>query len=349
MNRPLGIGVAGAGRFAAFCVDAFADLPEARVVAVMDADRTRAEAIAPSGTATYVDLDALLDDPAVDLVHIATPPSLHGPFAERAAEHGKHVFLEKPLATTLDAAHAALAAVERAGVQLSIDYVLRHHPLHRQVIELTRSGALGGLQHFALENFASSQSLPPEHWFWDPAISGGIHVEHGVHFIDLCLALAGREPDRVAGGIQLRPDGRADRASAWLRFGEAMAATFYHSFNRTASTERTTIRLAYERGSLAIEGWIPTRLVMEGSVREGARETLRGLFGDGLHTVEGAADEPGFVRVEATAEVPDRQGEYRLAVRAGMRNLVAAIHGTAPLQVTPGDGLRSLEIAIRAS
>lgn len=337
LNDPLGIGIVGAGRFAAFCVGAFDGLPEARVVAVMDMDRMRAEAIAPRGAAAYADLDALLDDPAVDIVHVATPPYLHGRVTQRAVERGKHVFVEKPLATTLDDARAALDAAERAGVRVSIDYVLRHHPLHRLAIELTHSGALGALQHFTLENFASSESLPPDHWFWDPALSGGIHVEHGVHFFDLCLALAGRGPDHVSGGTQRRSDGRVDRASAFLLFGDAMAATFYHAFNRT-TTERTTIRLAFERGHATIEGWIPTRLEVEGTAKPERLEKVRTLFGSGIRE-----------RVSTVVERPDRQDDYRLAIRAGMSNLVAAIVRNEPLEVTAEDGLRSLDVALRAS
>lgn len=350
MNRPLGIGIVGAGRFTAFCVAAFEGLPGARVVAAMDADPGRAEALAPPGAATYADLEALLGDPAVDIVHVATPPYLHGPITQRAAECGKHVFVEKPLATTLEAARAALAAVDRAGVRVSIDYVLRHHPLHRLAIDLTRSGALGDLQYFALENFASSENLPPEHWFWDPAMSGGIHVEHGVHFFDLCLAMAGREPDEVSGATQVRSDGRADRVSALLRFGDAMAATFYHSFNRTAATERTTIRLAFSQGHATIQGWIPTRLDVEGTVQPEAVETLRSLFGSGLH---GITPSPGggrgIVGVAAAVERRDRQADYRQAIRAGIGNLARAIVRDEPLEVTAENGLRSLEVALRAT
>lgn len=350
MNDSLGIGIVGAGRFGAFCVAAFEGLPEARVVAVMDTVLKRAEAIAPRGAASHADLDALLDDPAVDIVHVAAPPYLHGPVTQRAAERGKHVFVEKPLATTLAHARAALDAAETAGVRVSIDFVLRHHPLHRLAIELTRSKALGALQHFTLENLASAESLQPDHWFWDPALSGGIHVEHGVHFFDLCLALAGREPDHVSGGIQRQSDGRADRASALLLFGDAMAATFYHGFNRTTATERTTIRLTFEQGRATIEGWIPTRLEVEGTVKPERIEKFRTLFGSGVREITPAAA-GGMVGVGVSAVVArsDRQDDYRLAVRAGMSNLVGAILRDEPLEVTAEDGLRSLEIALRAT
>jgi predicted dehydrogenase len=347
LNRPLGIGLVGAGRFAAFCVEAFESLSGARVVAVMDVDRTRAEAIAPPGAATYDDLEPLLDDPAVDIVHVGTPPYLHGPITQRAAEGGKHVFVEKPLATTLDGARAALAAAERAGVRVSIDYVLRQHPLNRLALELTRSGALGALQHFALENFASADSLPPDHWFWDPEMSGGIHVEHGVHFFDLCLVLAGRDADEVSGAAARRADGRVDRVSALVRFGDELIASFHHAFNRTGDAERTTIRLAFERGHATLHGWIPTRLDVEGTVAPEAVDTLRSLFGEGLRRTSTGGR--GKVAVTAAAEWPDRQGEYRRAIRAGMSNLVAAVTRNEKLDVTAEDGLRSLEIAVRAT
>jgi len=349
MTRPLGIGLVGAGRFGEFCVAAFADLPGVRIVAVTDAARDRAETVAAlaDGQATvHEDLEGLLDDPAVDIVHVGTPPYLHGPVARRAAERGKHVFVEKPLATSLAEGVGAVAAARLAGVQLSIDYVLRHHPLHRLAIALSRSGALGRLQLFALENFASCEALPPDHWFWDRARSGGIHVEHGVHFFDLCVALAGRLPDVVCGSTQRRPDGAADRMSALLGFGDELVASFHHAFNRAAATERTTIRLAFERGHATIEGWIPTRLAVEGEVSASEVTQLRKLFGAELVTIE---TRRGTVAVSGTAEAPDRQGEYRDAIRAGMSDLVAAIRGERPLAVTAEDGIRSLEIALRAT
>jgi predicted dehydrogenase len=316
----------------------------------MDTDRARAAAIAPPRAAIHDDFDALLDDPGIQIVHIGTPPFLHGSMAARAAERGKHVFVEKPLATSLAEARAAIDAATRAGVQLSIDYVLRHHPIHQLAITLSRSGALGGLRHFALENFASSEGLPPDHWFWDPAKSGGIHVEHGVHFFDLCIALVGREPSSVSGTQHHRADGRIDRVSAALGFGDQAAAVLYHSFDRAHATERTTIRLAFDRGDVVIDGWIPTRLEMQGLAFPDAVADLRVLFADALHTKEtdtGSGERA--VRVEAVREAPDRQGQYRAAVRAGMTDLIAAIEGVRPLQVTAADGLRSLEIALRAS
>jgi predicted dehydrogenase len=292
----------------------------------------------------------MLADPSVDIVHVGTPPFLHGPMARRAAERGKHVFVEKPLATTVAEAQAAMAAALDHGVRLTIDYVLRQHPLHRLAIALTRSGALGHLQQFALENFASAENLPAEHWFWDPSRSGGIHVEHGVHFFDLCFTLLGVDADVVTATAHRRSDGRVDRVSALLGFGDRAVASFYHSFNRTGPTERTTIRLAFRDGHVIIDGWIPTRLEMEGAVAPNAVAPLTSLFGDSLRIADaGRSRASATIPVNAVARAPDREHEYRLAVRAGMADLIAAIDGVRPLQVTASDGLHSLEVAIRAT
>jgi hypothetical protein len=129
-----------------------------------------------------------------------------------------------------------------------------------------------------------------------------------------------------------------------------MVATFYHSFTRAAATEATTIRLAFERGHATIEGWIPTRLEVEGTVRPEGVETLRTLFGTGLREIAPASSGGrALVGVVGVAERRDRQDDYRLAIRAGMGNLVGAIVRKEPLEVTAEDGLRSLEIALRAS
>ncbi|CAN5592421.1 hypothetical protein BH23CHL7_BH23CHL7_20020 [soil metagenome] len=350
MPETLGIGIVGAGRFAEFCIGAFDVLSGARVVAVMDVDLQRARAVAPPRAAVYAELGAMLDDPAVDIVHVGTPPASHGPIALRAIEARRHVFVEKPLAIRLHEAQAVVAAAEASGVVVSVDYVLRHHPLHKLALAVTRSGALGPLRHFALVNLASVKSVPVGHWFWDRAVSGGIHVEHGVHFLDLSLAHAGCEADSVSGVQQRRADGAVDRESALVRFGDEMVATFVHGFIRTAATERTTIGLYYELGQVTMNGWIPTDLQLDAVVDEAwAVAALRDLF-DGAAFDVAPFDEGGRrrQRVLAAAEAPDREAAYRAAIVAGMADLVdAAREGRQPL-VTARDAVRSLELALRA-
>lgn len=360
MREPLELGLIGAGGFGAFCLEAYQEMAEVRVAAVADIVEDRARSTAPEDAAVYLDYQALLADPRITIVAINTPPHLHAPMAIEVANAGKHIFVEKPLATSLPDAMKAKGAASDARVKLGINYVLRHHPLHRLAMAVVRSRALGQFQHWALENFAADDTLPSNHWFWDLDRSGGIHVEHGVHFFDLCNQLSGRSPDHVSGSYQAREDGRIDRVSAALRYGNEVLATFYHSFNQIGRFERTTIRIGCARGHIVIDGWIPTRLTLSGLVDESGLSTLVDYLGDRLRVIDqfdgaeaimthgGLTDRISAV-VQATAEETDRLLAYKRAIQTGMRDLVEAIYTGQPLQVSPDDAIQSLVVALAAS
>jgi predicted dehydrogenase len=354
----LGMGIVGLGGFGVFCLDAFADMPEITVAAAADSDPHRAALGTEFGARVYTRYEDLLADPGVQIVAINTPPYLHARMAIMAAQAGKHLFVEKPLATSLDDARTVIRAAHEAGVCLTVDYVLRFHPLHQLALKIVRSGAFGPLQHFSLENFASDDALLPGHWFWNPAQSGGIHVEHGVHFIDLCNQMAGRAPDSASGTA--RTNGRVDRVSATLRYGDDLLATFYHSFNQIGRIEQTTMRISCARGHLTLSGWIPTELALSGLVNSAGLAKLQDWLGGGLIVIEhfsgeratfahGGTSETLVASVKATVSAPDRQGDYKRAIQAGVRNLAAAIRGDAPLIVSPEDGLASLAVALAAT
>jgi predicted dehydrogenase len=325
MSKPLKLGLIGAGNFGSFCLQAYCELPEVRLVAVADIDLPRARRIAPQDIPVYADYRELLADQNVKAVAITTPPDLHARMVKEAAEKGKHVFVEKPLATSMTEAKKAVAAAQAAGVRLGINYVLRHHRLHQLAATVVKKLALGLFQFWSLENFATDDTLLPDHWFWNPERSGGIHIEHGVHFFDLCNQLAGRQPDYICGGRQQRPDGRIDRVSATIRYGDDVLATFYHSFNQIGRFEQTTIRLGCTRGHMVIEGWIPTRLTLNALVDESGLDLLKDLFGAGLQIKErfagattnmshGGSIDHIVAEVQAVANEPERQLAYKRAI-----------------------------------
>ena len=359
-GKPLGLGVVGGGAFGEFCIQAYAGIKEIILIAVADIDIQRASAIAPRGAHVYGDYRDLLQAPDVDIVAIITPPYLHGKMIQQAAEAKKHIFVEKPLATSLDEAYKVAETVREAGVKLSIDYVLRYHPLHCLAAKVINTHALGQFQHFSLENFATDENLPPAHWFWKRSKSGGIHVEHGVHFFDLCNHFAGRAPSKVSGYSQKREDGRQDRVGATVIYGDEIIATFYHSFNRIRYNEQTSIRLHFSRGSMILSGWIPTNLRLQGLVDKDGQNTLQALFLNNLQIHEHFHGQPAafqqngvteHIVAEVSAEIkaPDRQRDYQQAIQAGMKNLIGAIRGEEPLKVDFSDGLLSLAMALAAS
>ena len=86
---------------------------------------------------------------------------------------------------------AILAAGHAAGKVVGINYVMRYDPLYQIVEQVALGGVLGRLTHVEFQNYASDEGLDDGHWFWDRQQSGGIFVEHGVHFFDIIGAIIG--------------------------------------------------------------------------------------------------------------------------------------------------------------
>lgn len=137
--------------------------------------------------------EALLADPAVDAVVLATPHSEHTRQVVAAAQAGKHVFCEKPFALTRAEAQAAADATTRAGVTLGLGYNRRFHPEMTKLREQIRTGALGTILHVeATMTFANALWLSPTQWRANKAETpcGGL-TPLGVHAIDGMIDLCG--------------------------------------------------------------------------------------------------------------------------------------------------------------
>ncbi len=142
--------------------------------------------------------EALLADPAIDAVVLATPHSLHASQVIAAAAAGKHVFCEKPFTLTKREAEAAVAAVQKAGVTLGLGYNRRFHPEMAKLRERIRSGELGTILHVeATMTVPNGLLLKPTHWraHRDETPCGGL-TPMGVHAVDGMIDLCG-EIDHV--------------------------------------------------------------------------------------------------------------------------------------------------------
>ncbi len=142
---------------------------------------------------SYETMDRIADDPGIDIVYIVTPPGLHREFCERAAEAGKHVISEKPMATTVEDCEKMIAACGRAGVQLSVGYRLHFDPSHVQLRRLGREQPWGkfeksrGRHGFYLSgrSWRVSQSLG----------GGGPLMDLGIYIVQAaCMAAGGDAP-----------------------------------------------------------------------------------------------------------------------------------------------------------
>jgi predicted dehydrogenase/mannose-6-phosphate isomerase-like protein (cupin superfamily) len=281
---PLGLGIVGAGRFAAFLLDAVADLPQVRVRVVADEVVERATALAAAhGARATSDWGDLLMDDAVDVVMVATPPDSHARIAIAALDAGRHVFCEKPLATTARDAADVVAAAERAERVLVVDHVLRYNPIVAALLRL-KGPLLGPVTRFSFENDASDEDLPPEHWFWKESVSGGIFVEHGVHFFDAANLLIGSLPTAVRASTARRPDPYAlpDLVSATCEHPGGVLAGHTHGFTHAHRCERQLMRLDHGCAQAQVQGWIPVDAAIDAWTDDDGAELADELAAGGV-------------------------------------------------------------------
>jgi predicted dehydrogenase len=168
------------------------------LIAVMRRDLEKAEDFARRHGAkrAYNTVEALLTDPEIDAVYIATPPHLHCPQTLQAAAAGKNVLVEKPMALTIAECEQMIAACAAAGVSLHVAYYRRYWPKFQAIKAALESGALGTVLGARLQLCTQGSTSG---WRVDPLLSGGGHlVDVGSHRLDMLLYLLG-DVDQVSG------------------------------------------------------------------------------------------------------------------------------------------------------
>ncbi|MBT4502835.1 MAG: Gfo/Idh/MocA family oxidoreductase [Gemmatimonadetes bacterium] len=186
MSDKLSVGFIGTGNIARSHMEAIKALEQIEIAAVMDVDMNRAQAAAEEyGGRACAGLDELLADESVQAVHVCTPHNQHVDQVVAAAQAGKHVLVEKPMALTLAGCDRMIAASKEAGKLLMVGQVLRYWPIYRKVREMVRAGKIGAVGHQMRRRY--SRFNPGEgHWYLDPE-EGGNCVLHafGPHEYDV--------------------------------------------------------------------------------------------------------------------------------------------------------------------
>ncbi len=341
-SRPLGAGIYGAGGFARFVARALSTGPDVRLLGVASRTRARADELARAESISriYSSFEHLLEDKEVDIVILATPPGQHGPQALAALEAGRHVFVEKPLATSLDQARRILAESAARKLIVAVDYPMIYTPLVEAVSLFNTSRLCGPLLRISVQNIASCQGLDDAHWFWDKEMSGGIFVEHGVHFFDWCGRLTGDAQEVVA--LTVTHGAREDRVFGLVKHSGGTIASYYHAFVTRPEFERTQTVISYESVDVVLDGWIPTRLHMVGPSAAVATTTVRRML---ARTVESIPD----ARIGFIFDAGQKQVVYADGVRAAMSDMARSIR--EPGYVARNDARRayaSLQVAVAA-
>ncbi len=221
--RQLKVGLIGAGRIGRVHAENLTyRIPEAKVVAVSDIFVEAAEKLAAAlGAAAYQDHRRILEDSHIDAVLICSSTDTHAQFIEEAAEAGKQVFCEKPIALDLGKIDSALATVERTGVKLQIGFNRRFDPNFKRIQEIVATGKIGEPQ---ILRITSRDPAPPPIEY--VRVSGGIFLDMTIHDFDMARFLMGQEVESVyaAGDVLVDPAigqaGDVDTAVITLRFAD---------------------------------------------------------------------------------------------------------------------------------
>ena len=232
MADELSWGVVAPGRIARAFAGQLPQSRTGRLVAVGSRDAGRAAAFAAEfGAArSYGSYQEVLDDPGVDAVYIATPHPAHAHWVVRAAEAGKHVLCEKPLAVTWAHAMAAVEAARRHDVFLMEAYMYRCHPQIRLLADLVRDGVIGEV-HQIRASFAFAAAPTPTGRLFAPDLAGGGILDVGGYPVSAARLVAGAarglpfaDPSGVTGAGHLGETGVDEWALATLDFGDGLTA-----------------------------------------------------------------------------------------------------------------------------
>jgi phthalate 4,5-cis-dihydrodiol dehydrogenase len=313
--RDLGVAIFGAGRAGHGHARAIAETAGAQLVAVFDTDRERADAFAEKhGCLAFINRDEALKRDDVDLVMVALPNFLHEQATVAAASAGKHIFVEKPMADTVEECDRMLAAVERARVHLLVAHSQRYFAASVRARELVQNGSLGQ-PVFATDTwykpFGVQNRLP---WFLDRSTGGGMWLMNGAHMIDRTCWVLDTEVASVRAWIgapfhHLPAD---DANMALLKLRNGQYATIVHAGYRGRGVEKCEVEVTCTDGMLRFDSY-SNRVAVD---QDGAYTAIE------------------VQRVEPFTEE--------------LKNLVGAIRGREPLRVTPAWGRHIVEVLLAA-
>ena len=276
LKKTLNIGIVGAGGFAGFAVRAFLKVPGINVIAVTDINEIASRQLsADLSILCCPDIASLLAIEEIDLIYIATPPAFHFEQSKKALLLGKHVICEKPASLKTSEAEELTEIARTGNLLYVVNLMQRYNPLFTIVKTIIDEGILGNFLHGYFENYASDEFLAKNHWFWDEAKSGGIFIEHAVHFFDLFEGWLGA--GKVVSAQQLqRPTVNVpifDRVQATVLYEKGLV-NFYHGFDQPKILDRQEMRLQFEQGEITLFEWVPVTMKFHGLI---SNESLQRL------------------------------------------------------------------------
>ena len=321
-KRPIRIGMIGAGRIGKVHAQNIARrIPDAEIAAITDVEHGAAEAVALGCSIPVIAGSAaeIFEDPAIDAVLICSPTDTHPDLIVRAAQSGKHVFCEKPIALTLPEIDRALAAVKAAGVQLQVGFNRRFDANFARVRKAVAEAEIG---RPSLLHIISRDPAPPPIAYIRS--SGGIFLDMTIHDFDMTRFLLGDEPHEIyaMGAVmvdaKIGDAGDLDTALTLLRFQSGAMAVIDNSRKASYGYDQRAEVLG-DRGKIETMNCFPNQAILS----------------DG-HSVR--RDLPLNFFME----------RYTESFVEEMREFVAALREHRPTPVTGDDGRMAVVMALAA-
>jgi predicted dehydrogenase len=244
MPRKTGWAIVGLGELAlGRIMPAFSVTEYCRPVALVSGHPEKARQVAEhygidtKSIYNYDNFDSIRDNPAIDVVYIVLPNSMHAEYTIRAFGAGKHVLCEKPMALNAEEARRMIDAGKKAGRKLMIGYRLHYEPYNKKMIEMSRKKEFGPLRVFEADNV---QQVQAPNIRLSKKLGGGPLLDLGVYCVNAARYISGEEPASVM-AMQFRPsdDPRfaevPDRVTFQLRFPSGALATSTCGFSALVS------------------------------------------------------------------------------------------------------------------
>ena len=255
---------------------AFYKTEHSALVAVMRRDEAKAKdfALRHHVGRYYTDADQLINDPQVDIVYVATPPSTHMEYAIKAMQAGKPVYVEKPMAISYDECKRMIEVSEQTGQKLFVAYYRRSLPYFEKIKEIIDNGIIGkvltaNVQHFRAPAEAD-MAKDKQTWRVNKAIGGGGHfVDMAPHTLDILDFLLGAIEETTAvvqnqGGLYEVED----TVSATFRFRSGCQGTGQWCFVSSGRDEQDLVEIRGTKGTVrfGIFNFVPVHLTSDDAI-----------------------------------------------------------------------------------
>ena len=228
-------------------IKAIAGFDDASIVACWDYDRERGESRAAEFELDWVrDLDQLLARKDIDAVFVTSPTNQHAQHVIAAAQAGKHILLQKPMALTLADCHSIIGAVNDSGIRFSMCYQMRCDPINQKMKALIDEGAVGKIaairRRHAIPALLNKQWAVPGNWHIDPVQNMGMFMDDASHAADWFYWMLGKpvsvmaEIDNIV--TDIAPD---DNGVAIYRFSKGEMGILFNSSTQLAAEATTEI------------------------------------------------------------------------------------------------------------